>query len=313
MSYFLITGGAGFIGSHLAEAFIARGHRVRVLDDFSTGKRSNLAHLEGRVEVIEGSIVDGNVCRAAAHGVDYVLHEAALASVPRSVADPAGTNAVNVDGTLNMLIAARDAGVKRFVFAASSAAYGNIDAPEKSEDLPPSPLSPYAAQKLSGELYGQVFHRLYGLETVSLRYFNVFGPRQDPNSQYAAVVPKFITMMLAGEPPIIDGDGGQSRDFTFVENVVHANWLACTAPSAVAGQVVNAACGERIGVKQLAQCIREILGCDVAAVHGPARAGDVKHSLASLAKARALLGYEPVVPFAEGIRRTVAWYQSACA
>ncbi|MCX5757916.1 MAG: NAD-dependent epimerase/dehydratase family protein, partial [Candidatus Hydrogenedentes bacterium] len=206
-----------------------------------------------------------------------------------------------------------DAGVKRFVFAASSAAYGDIEAQEKSEDLPPSPLSPYAAQKLACELYCQVFHRLYGLETVALRYFNVFGPRQDPNSQYAAVVPKFITMMLNGDAPVIDGDGEQSRDFTFVENVVHANWLACTSLSGAAGQVINAACGERVGVKQRAQCVREILGCDGAAVHGPPRAGDVKHSLADLTKARALLGYEPVVPFAEGIRRTVAWYREQSA
>ncbi len=309
MARYVITGGAGFIGSNLAEALCKRGDSVLVLDDFSTGKRENIEHLSGRIEVIEGSITDLDTCRRAAGGADYVLHEAAVASVPRSVEDPIGTNAVNIGGTVNMLVAARDAGVKRFVFAASSAAYGNVEALRKSEDLPPSPLSPYGLQKLAGEFYCRIFHELYGLETVALRYFNIFGPRQDPNSHYAAVIPKFITMFLDGIAPIIDGDGGQARDFTHVDNVVHANLLACTASSEAAGQVINAACGDQVSVKQLALCIKEALRSDVEIQHGPPRAGDVRHSLADLTKAKRLLNYEPVVGFNEGIARVIAWYR----
>jgi nucleoside-diphosphate-sugar epimerase len=310
MARFLVTGGAGFIGSNLTEALRARGDSVVILDDFSTGKRGNLADLSGDATIIEGTITDLATCRRAVAGADYVLHQAALASVPRSVEDPLTTNAVNGTGTLNLLIAARDAGVKRFVYAASSAAYGNIQALWKSEDMPPDPLSPYAVQKLTGEMYCRVFHQLYGLETVALRYFNIFGPRQDPNSQYAAVIPKFITAFLAGEPPTIHGDGTQSRDFTHVDNVVHANLLACAAPREAVGQVYNTACGEQVSVKDLAYLIREILGSTVEAQYDEAQPGDVKHSLADLSKARRLLGYEPRVLFREGIRKTVAWYKT---
>lgn len=310
MAQFLVTGGAGFIGSNLVDALLERGESVRVLDDFSTGKRANLEAYAGRIDVVEGSIVDIDVCRRAVAHVDYVLHLAALPSVPRSVEDPAGTNAVNVDGTVNMLTAARDAGVKRFVFAASSAAYGDNPKLPKTEDLVPSPLSPYAVQKVAGEHYCRIFHSLYGFETVALRYFNVFGPRQDPQSQYAAVVPKFITMFLRNEAPVIDGDGAQSRDFTYIANVVHANLLACHAPKEAAGQVFNIACGEQISVKELAEQVQRMTGATVAAAHGPARAGDVKHSRADIAKARRLLGFEPVVPFQASLERVVEWYRA---
>ena len=310
MATFLVTGGAGFIGSNLVEALLERGETVRVLDDFSTGKRANLETFSDQITLIEGSITEEAACRRAVAGVDYVLHLAALPSVPRSVEDPVGTNEVNVNGTLNMLVASRDAGVKRFVFAASSAAYGDNPASPKREDMLVGPLSPYAVQKVTGELYCRMFYTLYGLETVALRYFNVFGPRQDPNSQYAAVVPRFITMFLRNEAPVIDGDGEQSRDFTFVANVIHANLLACEAPSAAAGQVFNIACGERISVNELARQVREQVGAKVEAEHGPARIGDVKHSLADIDKARRLLGFEPVALFDEGMKRVVAWYKA---
>jgi len=280
------------------------------LDNFATGKHENLSHLEARVEVVEGSITDLDTCHRVVSGVDYVLHEAALASVPRSVADPITTNQANIVGTLNMLVAARDAGVKRFVYAASSSAYGNVAALLKCEDMPPNPLSPYAIQKFTGEQYCQVFHRLYGLETVALRYFNVFGPRQDPKSQYAAVVPLFVTSILKGQSPTIYGDGEQARDFTFVENVVHANLLACTAPKEAAGEVFNTACGAQTTVNGLAQMIMEALGVEVSINYEPARAGDVKNSMADLSKTERLLGYQPVVPFREGLERAITWYKS---
>lgn len=309
MAKYLVTGGAGFIGSNLAEALVNKGHTVVVLDDFSNGKRENIAGFADRLTVIEGSITDLEVCHGAVSGVDYVLHQAALPSVPRSVADPVTTNAVNISGTLNMLVAARDAGVKRFVYAASSSAYGDAPVAVKTEDLPAAPLSPYAVQKHAGELYCQVFHRLYGLETVCLRYFNVFGPRQDPKSQYAAVVPLFVTAVLRGESPTIYGDGEQARDFTYIYNVIHANLLACEAPAEAAGQVFNTACGAQTSVNDLARLIMEILGREVPLNYQPARAGDVKNSLADVSKAERLLGYRPVLSFREGLEKTIAWYK----
>ena len=307
---FLVTGGAGFIGSNIAEALCARGDSVAILDDFSTGKRENIADLAERAEVIEGSIADLETCRRAVQGADFVLHQAALPSVPRSVEDPLSANAANVTGALNMLVAARDEGVRRFVFAASSAVYGDLATLPKSEDMPTNPLSPYGVQKLTGEMYCRMFFTLYGFETVALRYFNVFGPRQDPASQYAAVVPQFITRVLRGESPTIHGDGEQSRDFTYIDNVVHANLAACEAPKEAAGEVYNIACGERVTVNELARIVKETLGSDVAVQHGPERPGDVKHSLADISKARRLLGYEPQVSFQQGIKKVAAWYQA---
>ena len=311
MNTFLVTGGAGFIGSHLAEALTKRGDAVVVLDDFSTGKRENLAHFAENVRVIEGSIADLDVCHEAVAGVDYVLHEAALPSVPRSVEAPLTANEANITGTLNMLVAARDAGVKRFVYAASSAAYGDTPTLPKVETMLPNPLSPYAVGKLTGEMYCEVFHGLYGLETVALRYFNVFGPRQDPESQYAAVIPKFVTLLLKNESPLIHGDGEQSRDFTHIDNVVHANLLACQAPKAAAGQVFNCACGENMTLNELAGILQELTGSDAAPQHGPPRSGDIKHSTADIAKVRDLLGFEPCVTTRQGLERVVAWYRDA--
>jgi len=309
MSKFLITGGAGFIGSNLAEALCARGNAVAVLDNFATGKRENLLHLEGRIELVEGSITDLDTCRKAAEGADFVLHQAALASVPRSLEDPLGTNETNVTGTLHMLVAARDAGVKRFVYAASSSAYGDAAVERKSEDLPARPLSPYAIQKHAGELYCEAFHRLFGLQTVALRYFNVFGPRQDPASTYAAVVPRFITAVLRGEAPTIFGDGEQARDFTHVDNVVHANLRACEAPDTAAGGVFNVACGTQTSVITLARRIMALLGTELPVEFLPARAGDVRDSLADLTKSQSILGYRPEVAFEQGLARTLAWFQ----
>lgn len=310
MAHYLVTGGAGFIGSNLVEALVKRGERVRVLDDFSTGKRSNLAPFASDVELIEGSLASSRDCERAAAGVDYVLHQGALPSVPKSVAMPRESNEANVTGTLNMLVAARDAKVRRFVFAASSSAYGDTPTLPKVETMPASPKSPYAVQKYTGELYLRVFHDTYGLETVGLRYFNIFGPRQDPTSQYSAVIPKFITAYLRGEAPVIYGDGTQSRDFTYIENVIAANLAACTAPSACAGQVMNIACGERIDLNDLARVVREALGSSTMPRHEAPRVGDVMHSLADISRARTLIGYEPRVRFAEGIRKTLAWYQA---
>jgi nucleoside-diphosphate-sugar epimerase len=309
-SSYLVTGGAGFIGSNLVEALIARGERVRVLDDFSTGSRENLAPWLDAIELVEGSLVDLETCRRAAEGVDYVLHQGALPSVPKSMQRPAETNAVNVTGTLNVLLAARDAGVKRVVYAASSSAYGDTPTLPKVETMPAAPKSPYAVQKHTGEMYCQVFTESFGLETVALRYFNIFGPRQDPSSTYSAVIPKFVSACLRDEAPVINGDGETSRDFTFVENVVQANMQACVAPAGAAGQVVNIACGERVTLKELARVIREAVGRGQPAVHREERPGDVKHSLADIGRARALIGYVPVVRFAEGIARTVEHYRA---
>lgn len=302
---YVVTGGAGFIGSHLVEHLVGQGREVVVLEDFSTGKRENIAPWLESIELVEGSITDPAVCARALAGADYVLHQAALPSVPRSIKDPVASHAVNATGTLNILIAARDAGVKRVVYAASSSAYGNTAELPKREDMVARPLSPYAVAKLAGEQYCRAFHASFGVPTVALRYFNVFGPRQDPTSQYAAVVPKFITMALAGESPTIFGDGNQTRDFTYVANVVRANLLACEAGPDALGEVFNVGCGERISVNDLWHRIRTLVGTEVDARYEPTRAGDVRDSLASLDRIRAVLNYEPVVDVQEGLARLV--------
>ncbi len=311
MATYLVTGGAGFIGSHLAEALVNRGENVRVIDNFSTGSRDNLAPMLEHIDLREVDITDLEAIRPAMQGVDYVLHQAAIPSVPRSVADPALTHAACVTGTLNVLIAARDAGVKRVVYAASSSAYGDIEGEYKVESMAPRPQSPYAVAKLAGEYYCEVFYRVYQLETVALRYFNVFGPRQDPNSPYSAVIPLFMTAMLAGRRPTIYGDGTQSRDFTYIDNVVHGNLLACTADrERVAGQVMNLACGDRISLLELVATLNKLLGKAIEPNFADPRPGDVKHSRADIHKAGQLLGYEPVVSFEEGLARTLEWFQN---
>jgi nucleoside-diphosphate-sugar epimerase len=307
----LVTGGAGFIGSHLVERFLAEGASVRVIDDFSTGSRENLAPFMDRIDLHEQSITDPAACAAACVGVDYVLHQAALPSVSRSVSDPVATHDVSATGTLNMLVAANDAGVRRLVYAGSSSAYGDTPTLPKHEGMVSMPSSPYAVAKLAGEHYAQVFPRLFGLETAVLRYFNVFGPRQDPNSVYSAVIPLFIDAALAGRAPTIFGDGSQTRDFTYIDNVVDANLRACTAPAeGVSGEVFNVGCGERISVTDLWQAIQAALGIEIEAQYGPARAGDVRDSLADLAKISDRLGYRVQVSLHEGIRLTAAWLKS---
>jgi len=300
----LVTGGAGFIGSHLADGLLAAGFRVRVLDDFSSGRESNLAHARGDIELIRGDLADPATAARACAGADVVFHEGAIPSVPRSVAEPVATNRANIDGTLNVLECARQAGVRRVVFAASSSAYGDTDELPKIETMPPNPRSPYALQKYAGEVYCQLYHELYGLETVALRYFNVFGPRQDPKSEYAAVVPRFATACLRGEPATIHGDGEQSRDFTFVADTVRANLLAADAPTAV-GHVINVAGGRRISLNELLVALQQITDSKVPAIHGPSRVGDVRHSLADVGRARTLLGFAPQVSLADGLRHTV--------
>lgn len=311
MATYLVTGGAGFIGSHLVEELVRRGEQVRVVDNLSTGRAENLAPWREDIEFLEGDLSDPAVAQRAVEGVDYVLHQAALPSVPRSVEDPRASHEANVTGTLNLLLAARDAGVKRVVYAGSSSAYGDTPTLPKHEAMPPAPLSPYAASKLAGEYYCRVFHKVYGLETVVLRYFNIFGPRQDPTSQYAAVIPKFITALLRGDPPTIYGDGEQSRDFTYVRNVVEANLLACTAPAAV-GEVINVATGTRFTINELFARLRELCGCEVEPLYAPPRPGDVRHSQADIGKAERLLGYRPVVSFREGLKLTVDWFRNPC-
>lgn len=303
MSRYLVTGGAGFIGSNVASALLARGDTVRVLDNFSTGLRANLRALEG-AEVVEGDIRSYHIVQEAMEGVDYVLHQAALPSVPRSVRDPITSNDVNVVGTLNVLTAARDAKVKRLVYAGSSSVYGRTPGLPKRESMPPSPISPYAVSKLTGEHYCQSFTELYGFETVILRYFNVFGPRQNPKSEYAAVVPKFIHMVLHGEHPTINGDGTQTRDFTYVENVVQANLLAAVKEG-VAGRVFNIATGQQVALLEMLHIVERLVGKKVEPCFQPRRTGDVEHSLASIDEARARLGYEPGVSLEEGLRRSV--------
>jgi len=306
----LVTGGAGFIGSNLVRAILAKGVGVRVLDNFATGFRENLEEVIEHVELVEGDIRDAAVCRRAAKGTAVVFHQAAIPSVPRSMADPQGSFDANVVGTHNMLMAARDAGVRRFVFAASSSAYGASEELPKRETMPLLPLSPYAAAKAAGELYVATFYRAFGLQTVALRYFNVFGPRQDPMNQYAGVIAAFATRMLRGQRPTIYGDGSQSRDFTFVENVVHANLLAADAAE-VHGEVVNIGCGEAIDLNAMVDVFNQSLGTSLEAVYEPPRAGDVKHSLADISAATRLLGYRPQVWFAEGLQETIEWYRWA--
>jgi UDP-N-acetylglucosamine/UDP-N-acetyl-alpha-D-glucosaminouronate 4-epimerase len=311
---FLVTGGAGFIGSHLVERLLAEGARVRVIDDFSTGRRENLEPFLDRAELIEASITDTEACRAACEGIDYVFHEAALPSVARSVSNPLASHETCATGTLNMLVAAHEAGVKRLVYAGSSSAYGDTPTLPKVETMPSSPRSPYAVAKLTGEHYAQLFPGLFGLETVVLRYFNVFGRRQDPGSPYSAVIPLFITAALDGRSPTINGDGGQTRDFTHIDNVVDANLRAAlTPPEGVSGEVFNVGCGERISVTRLWEEIRGALDVDVEAVYGPARPGDVRDSLADLTRIRERLGYEPEVTLTEGLRRTADWLQEVRA
>jgi nucleoside-diphosphate-sugar epimerase len=308
MPLYLVTGGAGFIGSHLTEELIRRGEQVRVVDSLITGHRTNLAHLSG-IDFVEGDLADLAVAKRAVRGVDYVLHQAAIPSVPRSVEDPITSNRANIDSTLNILVAARDVGVKRVVYAGSSSAYGNTPTLPKREDMPANPLSPYALQKLVGEQYMQMFTGLYGLETVTIRYFNVFGPRQDPSSPYSGVISVFAKALLANTAPTIYGDGEQTRDFTYVANVVDGVLRAVKAPGA-SGQVVNVATGSRISLNTLFKTMREIIGARVEASYGPTRHGDVKDSQADITRARTLLGYEPLVSFEEGLRRTVDWYRA---
>ena len=301
----LVTGGAGFIGSHIAERLLQLGHHVRVLDNFATGRRGNLSDFRDGIELIEGDIQSYERAHKAVRGCELVFHEAALPSVPRSIQDPLTSNATNVIGTLNILLAARDEGVRRVVYASSSSAYGRSPVLPKREDLAAEPISPYATAKLAAEGYCRSFTSVYGLETVALRYFNVFGPRQDPKSEYAAVIPRFITALADGRSPVIFGDGEQSRDFTFVENVVDANVAAMDAPN-VAGRAVNIACGERVSLNQLVSEVQSLLGTDVEVAYAAPRSGDIKHSLADITLARELLGYEPRVGLRDGLRSTIA-------
>lgn len=307
--YFLVTGGAGFIGSHIVQALLEKGERVRVLDNFASGKRENLEALGGDLEVIEGDLRDSVIVQRAVQKVQFVLHQGALPSVQRSIQDPATTFEVNTRGTLNLLLAAREAHVQRVVYASSSSIYGDNPALPKQEDMLPAPKSPYAASKLAGEFLCQVFSQVYGLETVILRYFNIFGPRQDPASPYAAVIPKFINAMLKGEKPVIYGDGNQSRDFTYIANVVAANLAALDAEE-VSGEVFNIACGARYRVLDLVAALNEILGKGILPTHADPRPGDVRHSQADISKARRALGYTVAVDFLEGLRRTVAWHKA---
>ncbi len=309
---YLVTGGAGFIGSHLVEHLVRAGARTRVLDDFSTGRRENLAAFLDQIELLEDDITDPEACRRACQGVDVVFHQAALPSVPRSVEDPARSHQVNATGTLNVLLAAREAGVARVVYASSSSAYGDTPTLPKREDHPPSPRSPYAVAKLAGEHYVRSFPAVFGVEGVALRYFNIFGPRQDPNSAYAAVIPLFAAAAMAGESPVIHGDGEQTRDFTYVDNAVLANFLAASVPAEqVSGEVFNVGCGDRISVNRLWGEIRAVLGVSVEATYGPPRPGDVRDSLASLDRIRERTGYDVLVDLETGIRRTVEWIRGA--
>src|SRR5271168_2392693 len=311
MSTYLITGIAGFIGSSLARAILAQGDNVRGIDNFSTGKRSNIAELLDRIDVREVDLLDLEAMQSACRGVDYVLHEAAIPSVPRSVLDPLESNHANVNGTVNLLVAARDAKVKRVIYAASSSAYGDTPTLPKHEDMPPNPISPYAVAKLASELYMISFYRCYGLETVCLRYFNIFGPRQDPSSTYSGVLARFTMQMLRGEKPTIFGDGETSRDFTYIDNAVSANLLACSAPVAeCAGRVFNCATGRRITLNQTFEALKQLTGYQGAVKYAPERGGDIKHSLADITLAQKHLGYKVLVNFEDGLRRTVAWYKN---
>ncbi len=308
MDKYLVTGGAGFIGSNIAEELVERGYAVRIIDNFLTGKRENISSFLDKIELVEGDIRDYDACSRALDGVDFVLHQAALPSVPRSIEDPLLTNEINIKGTLNILLASREAKVKGFVFASSSSVYGDDPNLPKKEGTLGNPLSPYAISKLTGEKYCRVFSQIFGLPTVCLRYFNIFGPRQDPSSQYAAVVPNFISRMLKGESPTIFGDGEQTRDFTHVSNVVEANILASKAQG-VSGEVFNIACGERTTVNSLASNLNRILKEEISPYFAEPRPGDVRDSFADMSKARKMLKYEPLVPFSKGLEETMRWYR----
>jgi nucleoside-diphosphate-sugar epimerase len=311
MALYLITGIGGFIGSSLARELLLRGEQVRGVDNFSTGRRENLAPIMAQIDFREADILDLEAMKLACAGVDYVLHQAAIPSVPKSVLDPIGSNQANVDGTVNVLVAARDAQVKRVVFAASSSAYGDTPTLPKHEHMTPDPISPYAVAKLASERYMISFYRCYGLETVALRYFNIFGPRQDPSSPYSGVLAKFITLMLSGQQPTMFGDGEQSRDFTYIDNAVDANLLACKAPAGkVAGKVFNVATGRRVTLNETFELLQNLTSYNGSPLHGAERGGDIKHSLADISQAEQCLGYKPAVGFEEGLRRTVDWYRS---
>jgi len=311
MALYLITGIGGFIGSSLARELLLRGEQVRGVDNFSTGRRENLAPIMAQIDFREADILDLEAMKLACAGVDYVLHQAAIPSVPKSVLDPIGSNQANVDGTVNVLVAARDAQVKRVVFAASSSAYGDTPTLPKHEHMTPDPISPYAVAKLASERYMISFYRCYGLETVALRYFNIFGPRQDPSSPYSGVLAKFITLMLSGQQPTMFGDGEQSRDFTYIDNAVEANLLACKAPAGkVAGKVFNVATGRRVTLNETFKLLQNLTSYNGSPLHAAERGGDIKHSLADISQAEQCLGYKPAVDFEEGLRRTVDWYRS---
>lgn len=311
MALYLITGGAGFIGSHLAHALVARGEHVRILDNFATGNPANLAPISAHIDLHHADLRDPDACTRACHGVDFILHQAALPSVPRSVKEPRPSHEINIDGTFNLLEAARLSGsVRRIAYAASSSAYGNQPGFPRVETMVPEPISPYAVQKLAGELYLQSYFRVFGLETVCLRYFNIFGPRQDPTSQYSGVMARFALQLLQGETPTIFGDGEQGRDFTFVDNVVHANLLALAAPAAsVAGRVFNIATGERHTLNETYAALAHLVGVNRPPLYAEPREGDVRDSHADISAARTALGYAPIVSFEEGLARTVAWYR----
>jgi UDP-N-acetylglucosamine/UDP-N-acetyl-alpha-D-glucosaminouronate 4-epimerase len=310
MALYFITGIAGFIGSSLARELLSRGEKVRGVDNFSTGNRDNLADIRNHIDFREADILDLDAMHHACAGVDFILHQAALPSVPKSVLDPLASNRANIDGTVNVLVAARDAKVKRVVYAASSSAYGDTPTLPKHEGMTPDPISPYAVAKLASEHYMISFYRCYGLETVCLRYFNIFGPRQDPSSPYSGVLAKFITQMLRGEQPTMHGNGEQSRDFTYIDNAVEANLLACQAPAEkAAGQVFNVATARRVTLNETFHALKKLTAFTGQANYGPERGGDIKHSLADISKAEAGLGYKPKVDFEEGLRRTVDWYR----
>jgi UDP-glucose 4-epimerase len=311
MALYLITGIGGFIGSSLAHELLRRGEQVRGVDNFSTGRRENLTEILPQIDFREADILDLDAMKSACAGVDYVLHQAAIPSVPKSVLDPIASNRANVDGTVNVLVAARDAKVKRVIYAASSSAYGDTPTLPKHERMTPDPISPYAVAKLASERYMISFYRCYGLETVALRYFNIFGPRQDPSSQYSGVLAKFISQMLAGQQPTIFGDGEQSRDFTYIDNAVQANLLACKAPAAhVAGKVFNVATGRRTSLNETFKLLQALTSYSGSPLHATERGGDIKHSLADISAALEHLGYKPTVNFEDGLRKTVAWYRN---